>query len=153
MTLADRIVVLKDGQIMQVSSPRELYEHPVNVFFAEFIGSPKMNILPCTVEGGAFRLEGGRGGDAPGCDGAVNLGIRPEAIALGPAGTGQVDGVVDLVEYLGADNFLVVDCGTLGKLTVRVGGEEVIRVGDQVGLTFAEGKTHFFDAEGRALDT
>ena len=151
MTLADRIVVLSAGRIEQVGSPRELYEKPGNLFVAQFIGSPKMNILPCTVTGGAFSLEGGRGGDAPGCDGAVHLGIRPEAISLGAPGSGHVDGVVDLVEYLGADNFLVVDCGALGKLTVRADGEATIRVGDEVGLQFAPAKTHFFDPEGMAL--
>ena len=151
MTLADRIVVLSAGRIEQVGSPRELYEKPGNLFVAQFIGSPKMNVLPCTVSGGAFSLEEGRSGPAPGADGAVHLGIRPEAIALGQPGTGNLDGVVDLVEYLGADNYLVVDCGAAGKLTVRAGGEEVIHVGDQVGLSFAEDKTHFFDPDGLAL--
>lgn len=151
MTLADRIVVLSAGRIEQVGSPRELYEKPGNLFVAQFIGSPKMNVLPCTVSGGAFSLEEGRSGPARGADGAVHLGIRPEAIALGQPGTGHLDGVVDLVEYLGADNYLVVDCGAAGKLTVRAGGEEVIHVGDQVGLSFAEDKTHFFDPDGLAL--
>jgi len=151
MTLADRIVVLSTGKIEQVGSPKDLYERPGNLFVAQFIGSPKMNVIPCAVSGGEFSLEGGRSGPAPGADGAVHLGIRPEAITLGPSGTGQVDGVVDLVEYQGADNFLVVDCGPVGKLTVRAGGEEMIRVGDTVGLSFAEGKAHFFDADGVAL--
>jgi multiple sugar transport system ATP-binding protein len=151
MTLADRIVVLSAGRIEQVGSPRELYERPGNLFVAQFIGSPKMNVLPCTVEGGVVRLEGGRGGVAPGCDGAVHLGIRPEAITLGAEGTGQVDGVLDLVEYLGADTFLIVECGALGKLTVRTDGAADLRVGARVGLTFPDDKRHFFDAEGRAL--
>ncbi len=151
MTLADRIVVLSAGKIEQVGSPRELYERPGNLFVAQFIGSPKMNVLPCTVSGGEFSLEGGRSGAAPGKDGAVHLGIRPEAIAIGETGTGHMDGVVDLVEYLGSDNFLVVDCGASGKLTVRADGEAVMKVGDKVGLTFADGKTHFFDEAGLAI--
>jgi multiple sugar transport system ATP-binding protein len=151
MTLADRIVVLNAGQIEQVGTPRDLYENPGNLFVAQFIGSPKMNILPCQVTAGAFRLEGGRGGEARGRDGATQLGIRPEAIALGTPGQGHIDGVVDLVEYLGADNFLIVDCGPLGKLTVRADGETVIKVGDRVGLEFAQPKLHFFDADGVAL--
>ncbi len=151
MTLADRIVVLSMGKIEQVGSPRELYEKPGNLFVAQFIGSPKMNILPCQVSDGQFALEGGRGGAAPGCDGAIHLGIRPEAITLGTSGQGHVDGVVDLVEYLGADNFLIVDCGPLGKITVRADGETIVRVGDRVGLEFAPPKLHFFDADGVAL--
>jgi multiple sugar transport system ATP-binding protein len=118
---------------------------------AQFIGSPKMNILPCQVTEGAFRMEGGRGGEATGRDGATQLGIRPEAIALGTPGQGHIDGIVDLVEYLGADNFLIVDCGPAGKITVRADGETVVKVGDRVGLEFARPKLHFFDAEGIAL--
>ena len=62
MTLADRIVVLKDGLIMQVGTPRELYEKPDNVFVAQFIGSPKMNLMACGTSGDQFTLEGGSGG-------------------------------------------------------------------------------------------
>ena len=60
--LADRIVVLEFGKIAQVGSPRELYENPANLFVAQFIGSPKMNVMPCRSEGGTYFLEGGRGG-------------------------------------------------------------------------------------------
>lgn len=151
MTLADRIVVLSEGRIEQVGSPRELYEAPGNLFVAQFIGSPKMNILPCRVSGGRYVLEGGRGGAAPGCDGAVNLGIRPEVIALGEPGSGALDGTVDLVEYLGADTFLIVDCGALGKLTVRTSGASALKVGAKVGLQFPGDKLHFFDGDGLAL--
>jgi len=63
MTLADRIVVLKDGQIMQVGTPRDLYENPNNVFVAQFIGSPKMNMMPCGTDGhGSFAVSGSRRG-------------------------------------------------------------------------------------------
>jgi len=151
MTLADRIVVLDFGTIAQVGTPKELYENPCNLFVAEFIGSPKMNILPCSVSGGEYHLEDGRSGAAPGKDGAVKLGIRPEAIEIVAPGTGDLDGRIDLVEYLGADTFLIVDCGGAGKLTVRVDGEAEHRNGEQVGLSFASGKLHFFDPEGQAI--
>ncbi len=151
MTLADRIVVLDFGTIAQVGTPRELYEKPANLFVAEFIGSPKMNILPCTVTGEEYHLEGGRGGPAPGCDGAIKLGIRPEAIELCATGEGDIDGVVDLVEYLGADIFLIVDCGAVGKITVRVDGDSPVRMGEQLGLRFVAKRLHFFDESGLAL--
>jgi multiple sugar transport system ATP-binding protein len=120
MTLADRIVVLEFGKIAQVGSPRELYERPANLFVAQFIGSPKMNILPCTTDGGSYTVQGGRGGAYRGDEDAVQLGIRPEHITLGAPGDGQCDGTIDVVEYLGADSFLVVDCGPLGQITVRI---------------------------------
>ncbi len=151
MTLADRIVVLSAGKIEQVGSPRELYDHPANLFVAQFIGSPKMNILPCTVSDGRFALPGGGGGPVTGADGGTQLGIRPEAITLGEAGAGHVDGVVDVTEYLGADAFLIVDCGEPGKLTVRTDGETPLRPGDTVSLNFDDRKLHFFTSDGHAL--
>jgi len=142
MTLADRIVVLQAGRIEQVGPPRELYDRPANLFVAQFIGSPKMNVLPLDQKG--LRIDA-----APA--GAVHLGIRPEAISLGDTGTGQIDGVVDVAEYLGADMFLIVDCGPAGKLTVRTDGETTLRPGVGVGLILDPAKRHYFDGQGQAM--
>ncbi|MGC8201662.1 ABC transporter ATP-binding protein [Aliiroseovarius sp. PTFE2010] len=149
MTLADRIVVLEFGTIAQVGTPRELYESPANLFVAQFIGSPAMNIMSCSASGGQYTLWGGRGGTGP--NGAVKLGIRPEHITLGTPGDGQADGVVDVAEYHGSDTFLIIDGAELGRITVRVVGNTGLRDGDRVGLTFAPEHTHFFDAQGLAL--
>ncbi|HBG98062.1 MAG: sn-glycerol-3-phosphate ABC transporter ATP-binding protein UgpC [Rhodobacteraceae bacterium] len=151
MTLADRIVVLEFGTIAQVGHPRALYERPANLFVAQFIGSPKMNVLPCEASGATYRLPGGRGGAYPGARTPAHLGVRPEHIAIGPGGSGQCDGVVDLVEYLGADTFVIVDAGGLGRITIRTDGQAVPRPGETVGLHFAEQHLHFFDAEGHAV--
>ncbi|WP_316860450.1 sn-glycerol-3-phosphate ABC transporter ATP-binding protein UgpC [uncultured Cohaesibacter sp.] len=151
MTLADRIVVLKDGIIEQVGSPRELYEQPGNLFVAQFIGSPKMNILPCHSEGDRYVLDGGRGGAQTQIGEARHLGVRPEAIGVGASGEGQCDGVVDIVEYLGADMHLLVDCGSLGAVGIRLEGDAKMEPGDKVGLIFNPDKLHFFDADGIAL--
>ena len=82
---------------------------------------------------------------------AVNLGVRPEHISLGETGTGQLDGVVDVCEYLGADTNIFVDAGTQGQITVRSGGETDLRPGDQVGMALPEEDIHFFDSEGWAI--
>lgn len=142
MTLADRIVVLSAGRIEQVGPPKTLYDRPDNLFVAQFIGSPKMNVIPLPCEG--LRTDG-----AP--TGAVHLGIRPEAIEIGEAGSGQINGMVDVAEYLGADIFLIVDCGAAGRLTVRTDGESSLRPGDTVGLSFNAEKRHFFDTAGLAI--
>ncbi|OSP56002.1 ABC transporter ATP-binding protein [Pseudoruegeria sp. SK021] len=151
MTLADRIVVLEGGVIAQVGSPRELYERPGNLFVAQFIGSPKMNVLDCTTSDGRFNLTGGRGGAYDRPKAAVKLGIRPEHIVLGPEGTGEIDGTVDVTEYLGSDTFVIVDCGAEGKITVRESGDTVLRPGDRVGVQCAAEHLHFFDADGQAV--
>ena len=152
MTLADRIVVMQAGRIEQVGSPRDLYERPDNLFVAQFIGSPKMNILPCRVSDGAFALPGHGNGQAPAeANGAEAVGVRPEHIGLCPAKAAHCVGVVEVSEYLGADVMLFVNCGDLGLLTVRHVGDTSLSSGDRVGLRFDESRTHFFDREGIAF--
>ncbi|MBW4709989.1 ABC transporter ATP-binding protein [Roseobacter sp. YSTF-M11] len=140
MTLADRIVVLEAGRVIQVGSPRELYESPSNLFVAQFIGSPRMNVMPLattTVTGAPATAE--------------HVGIRPEHIGIVAKGAGQVSGTVDVLEYLGADTFVVMDCGDAGQVTVRVTGDSDLSPGDPVGLSFADGHARFFDGGGLAV--
>ena len=140
MTLADRIVVLEFGRIAQVGTPRELYETPANLFVAQFIGSPKMNVFPA--------------GAAPGLGGpadAAHLGARPEHLVLAAAGEGALPGTVDVLEYLGADTFVIVDCGVAGRVTVRVPGDAAVRAGDPVGLSIPRDQLHAFDTDGLAM--
>ncbi|MDW3225073.1 MAG: ABC transporter ATP-binding protein [Paracoccaceae bacterium] len=139
MTLADRIVVLEFGKIAQVGTPRELYENPANLFVAQFIGSPRMNV---------FSADAVKDIEVP--RGAVSLGIRPEHITLGALSTGQIDGVVDVLEYLGADTFVIVSCGAAGQVTVRVNGSTSHKPGDAVSLSFAKDHLHAFDTDGLA---
>jgi len=150
MTLADRIVVLEFGTIAQVGTPRDLYENPANLFVARFIGSPAMNIVDCTTGAGRFELAGGGGGEFAGDRQATKFGVRPEHLQVVGPGEGLCDGSVDMVEYLGADTFLIVDCGDLGKITVRVVGDTDAVAGETVGLA-TDGRAHFFDANGLAI--
>src|ERR1044071_2878030 len=95
MTMGQRITVMRDGKIQQVGTPREVYEHPANTFVAQFIGTPPMNLIHATVEGGrAFsipvQVEEGR---------TIILGIRPEHLTHG----GPSEAVVDVVEPIGHD--------------------------------------------------
>ena len=138
MTLADKIVVLQSGVIEQIGSPLELYRKPANLFVAQFIGSPKMNVVPARSEGG--KLVFGNGaiadfGSLP--DGATQLGIRPETIALTAPGEGILDGTIDVMEHLGSDSYAYVDVPELGLITVRVVGYSEAEAGDKVGLSFA----------------
>jgi len=139
MTLADRIVVLEFGKIAQVGTPRELYENPANLFVAQFIGSPRMNVVPAQT----VALDG-----APA--GATSIGMRPEHISVVESGAGHLQGTVDVLEYLGADTFLILSCGDAGQVTVRVNGTTDLVPGDQVGLQVADGMFHFFSDDGLA---
>ena len=154
MTLADKIVVLQAGQIEQVGSPRELYEKPDNLFVAQFIGSPKMNVLPCSVDGDRFSLQGHGGGAYPitGSDRQpVKLGIRPEHMTIVGSDDGHCSGTVEVAEYLGADTFLYVALDGLDTVLVRISGSDAVREGSKVGLKFDEDRMHFFDNGDRTI--
>ncbi|MXX90976.1 MAG: sn-glycerol-3-phosphate ABC transporter ATP-binding protein UgpC [Boseongicola sp. SB0665_bin_10] len=151
MTLADRIVVLEFGRIAQVGTPRELYRRPANLFVAQFIGSPKMNVLECSTSNGSFSLSGGRGGQFTGKRPATKIGIRPEHVEIGPEGAGILDGTVDVLEYLGADTYLIVDGGSAGQITIRASGETELGIGDRIGVVAPENRLHFFDEMGQAV--
>jgi multiple sugar transport system ATP-binding protein len=140
MTLADRIVVLEFGKIAQVGTPRELYERPANLFVAQFIGSPRMNVVPAQTI---------KTLDLP--DGTFSIGMRPEHIELVPAGTGQIEGKVDVLEYLGADTFVIVSCDGDQQITVRVNGTSDLKPGDDVSLVVGRQMIHAFNSDGLAI--
>ncbi|WP_342078197.1 ABC transporter ATP-binding protein [Yoonia sp. SS1-5] len=140
MTLADRIVVLEGGRIAQVGSPRELYESPANLFVAQFIGSPRMNVLPTRHMTGLTPP-----------DGAVQVGIRPEHARLAEPGAGHIDGRVDVLEYLGADTFVVMDCGDGVQINVRISGDTTLGPGDPMSIICEDGRVHFFDADDQVI--
>ncbi len=131
MTLADRIVVMRAGRIEQASSPREVYEAPETPFVAEFIGTPKINLLDgvASEEGivaGPLRFAARAGASGP-----VRVGLRPEAIRLAEDG---VEAKVVASEPLGAETHLVVEAAGL-SLRVRVDGFSRLARGDTVRLS------------------
>ena len=148
MTLADRIVVLNEGVIMQAGSPRELYNNPQNKFVAEFIGSPKMNLMPCREEGGQLSLLSAsiqKSGIPATGKGVAWLGVRPEHITLCDPKHGSLAGKVMVTEYLGSEQYVYVDCGFEDVITVRIDPAEECTVGSDVGLMLAHDALHLFD--------
>jgi multiple sugar transport system ATP-binding protein len=127
MTMADRIVVLNKGHIEQVGTPLELYNKPVSLFVAGFIGSPKMNFIESN-----------------------SIGVRPEHILLSDK-KGDWQGTVKLTEHLGSDTFLHVDAGQRGMLVVRAAGESSYNPADQIWMTPEKGRVHRFDAAGKVI--
>ncbi len=133
MTMADKIVVLRAGNIEQVGSPLELYRTPRNRFVAGFIGSPKMNFIDGEE---AHRL------------GAHTIGIRPEHIDV-TGSSGQWRGVVGVAEHLGSDTFFHIhQTGLAETITVRAPGEIDISHGDSIHLTPRADQIHKFDRTG-----
>jgi multiple sugar transport system ATP-binding protein len=134
MTLGHRVAVLNDGELQQVGPPRELYERPVNLFVAGFIGSPAMNLVP------AHLLNGRSGGI---------LGFRPEHVDV----NGQGDGIaarVEVVEDIGADAYVFCSADLGGEQTRLVARTEVRNApkqGERVTLRPRAEEAHLFDPE------
>jgi multiple sugar transport system ATP-binding protein len=160
MTLADKIVVLNAGNIEQAGTPLELYHHPVNLFVAGFIGSPKMNFLPTEVraagpEGVTVTLPGGReigvpvtaGNLRPG--GKATLGVRPEH--LKPGDHGELAGDVIVAERLGGETYLYIRQAGDSLFVVQAEGNNPTRVHERVAVGIDPETCHLFDADGRAL--
>ncbi len=152
MTLADKIVVLKDGEIQQIGSPIDLYEKPANLFVAQFLGSPKMNVFDAEAVPGGLRVAGtGRLDLAAAPATAVKLGVRPEDIAVAAPGQGNLDGKVDVVERLGSDTYAYVALCDGALVTVRLAGNARLSVGETISLQFDSSELHLFDGVGKAI--
>jgi ABC-type sugar transport system ATPase subunit len=161
MTMANRIVILKDGVVQQVGSTTEVYDRPANTFVATFVGSPPMNLFSGHLAngGGQRGFVGAFSTSVAGewpmvAEGAeVTLGIRPEHIAVVPAEhDAAIRGTVDLVEAVGAESYLSVSVGTGVTCMVRTAGRTRIRDGDRVGLLFPHEATHLFASDKTLID-
>ncbi|WP_163264590.1 ABC transporter ATP-binding protein [Chelativorans alearense] len=155
MTLADRIVVLRDGRVEQMGEPMELYERPANLFVAGFIGSPKMNFikLRATGDGGQPAAELPDGSrfalSGPEANGAATLGVRADG--LKPVDRdGVFTGEITVVEQLGDAVFVYVRTPWGQEIVARFEPGAKVRVGERISFALG-GRTHFFDADGRGL--
>jgi len=165
MTMGTRIVVMKDGFIQQVDTPTNLYDKPVNMFVAGFIGSPQMNFVDVKVdkrddgiylvfgknqiklpEGKAKKLEGT---DYIGKE--VVLGIRPEALHeeeayIASMPESVVEAKIDVTEMMGAETYLYMDIEGV-KFTARVNRRTMAKAGDVIKIALEANKIHLFDKE------
>jgi multiple sugar transport system ATP-binding protein len=154
MTMGDRIAVMSAGRLQQVGAPRDLYEHPRNVFVAAFIGSPAMNFMRGGVEDGSIRLENAsidalHWGGALGGRKEVFVGFRPEHLTLtAPEGaaTARIPARVDVVEYLG-DEELVHAVAGLTEIVALVSSDRRLAAGDNVDFLVPVDRLHLFDPE------
>ena len=158
MTMADRIVVLREGKIEQVGTPHELYENPINIFVAGFLGSPKINliegrvhsvsgtgavvqcandtILECGVKAGCLDV-----GDK------VTLGIRPEHLTIAP-GKGDFRGALDVLEYLGKSCLVYLTLKSGEHLVAEASSEVRLGHGQELSLSVPKGTMHIFGPTG-----
>ena len=151
MTMADKIVVMRDGEVAQAGTPLELFDRPANVFVAGFIGSPAMNLLTLTVSADSTAA---LTSDRPGAPGlplppgaglvpgnSVVYGIRPEFIELAP---GCIPGDVIITEPTGSETTLSIDVGG-HHLTCLVRHRIIVNAGDSIDLRIDPANVHLFD--------
>ncbi len=147
MTMADRIVVMRDGHILQTGAPMDIYAKPVDVFTAQFIGTPSMNIVRTRRDGDGF---------VPDAGGSLLLGIRPQDLVVGPArgesGALSLSGSVTAVEPLGPETLVHFEIGgqtVIGSAAPR----DIPQIGATVAAWADRSQLHRFDAEtGKNLD-
>ncbi|MDP2733934.1 MAG: sn-glycerol-3-phosphate ABC transporter ATP-binding protein UgpC [Hoeflea sp.] len=160
MTLADRIVVLAGGYIEQVGPPMELYDRPQNLFVAQFIGSPAMNIIPVTIEKAGASAVVLLAGDRPIDTGIAvpdsdkgkkaSLGVRPEDLVATTGDDFLFEGTVSIVEALGEVTLLYVEDLTENEpIIAKMGGHQQVNRGDKLRFKADKSKLHLFDDQGK----
>jgi multiple sugar transport system ATP-binding protein len=154
MTMGDRVAVMKDGYLQQVDTPLRLYDKPINLFVAGFIGSPQMNLLEAHVKDGQAQV-----GDylvpvdpaaAARMQGNVTVGVRPEAWRIVSENEGGLPVRVTVVEELGADAFIYGTSGVEGtpnNIIVRLSGRDTLHKGETIYVTTDPRHVHVFDTE------
>ena len=160
MTLADRIVVLNQGRIEQVGTPLELYYRPANLFVAEFIGSPKMNILATSPE----NLDQDISGSLKGLDQltkaatkkqAAYIGLRPEHLHVTTAAKAMLKGDIRHIEQLGEYALAYIRLKNGADITAKIDSDEAsakrFNLGDTIDLSIAKENLHYFDNNKQML--
>jgi multiple sugar transport system ATP-binding protein len=149
MTMADRIVVMRDGRILQIGSPLELYENPVDVFTARFIGSPTMNLLPASLKQGEADLSVGGSIKVPPLSASsseILVGVRPQDLAPGVPGSPglSVSGTVVVVETLGSETLVHIESGDQTVIG-SAPGRQIPKIGEQLTLHAPVERLYYFD--------
>ena len=154
MTMGDRVAVMKGGYLQQVDTPLGLYDRPVNLFVAGFIGSPQMNLMSAVAHEGKAKI-----GEyhvpvdeaaAHKAKGDIVVGVRPEAWRQVSSDDGGLPVTVTVVEELGSDAFVYGTSGVEGtpsQVIVRVTGRDTVHKGDVIHVTTDPHQVHVFDAE------
>ena len=154
MTMSDRVIILKEGVLQQVGTPREVFSEPVNQFVAEFIGSPAMNFFDVTLDDTTLHgsdisytlsEEYARHTSERATKDELVLGIRPEHMTFSDGSTANsIDAVLEVKEPVGDDNYLYLRSGDT-EFTMRVLGQIDQTEGDEISVSFDESDIHIFD--------
>jgi sn-glycerol 3-phosphate transport system ATP-binding protein len=138
MSMADTVVLMKDGHIQQVGAPEDLYSRPTNTFVAEFVGAPPMSLIASKV--------------LPGFGGDMTIGVRAEHVQIAPKGAGRLSCTVIESEFLGSETLIGLDHADATGLCVLKPGLSMMPEGNEIDITFADENLHVFDAAGQRVE-
>ena len=137
MSMADMVVLMKDGHIQQTGTPEELYYKPANTFVAEFVGAPPMALIDASA--------------LPGFGHAARIGLRAEDVEVAETGKGRLSCTVSECEFLGSETFIGLSHPAAAGLSVSLPGLRSIPAGETMEITFSDDSLHFFDNVGQRL--
>jgi multiple sugar transport system ATP-binding protein len=157
MSLADRIVVMNARRIEQIGTPLEIYSRPATAFVAGFVGTPAMNFFAAERIASDDAFQRVRLGDGTVIQtripetalperGALRVGLRAEAIQLRAPGSGDTDGAVDFVEFLGDKTHVYMTLASGDKIVTTDGASSQARTGEKIGVKFDQARAHLFDS-------
>jgi multiple sugar transport system ATP-binding protein len=154
LTMADRIGVLRAGQLVQIGTPKDIYDRPASVFVAQLVGTPRINLLPAGRENGTLHVSNSpiqlaANQSANALPATFTLGVRPEDVQ--PASDGVFDGRVTLIEPLGVETVIHIQSGEQTMLSL-VSGMTRLRFGDGVKFNIVQDRLHYFDGEGNRVN-
>ena len=164
MTMADKIVVLRDGYVEQIGRPLDLYNSPVNLFVATFIGSPAMNLLNGKISGFSdnsveVEVDGGHTlsvacspGTSTATGAPVKFGVRPEHLDMTKHRDTTISGKVFAVERLGGETYVYLSMEEGMEITVHAPGDMKVSEGDVISVGVDPEKSHLFTEQGTAFD-
>jgi multiple sugar transport system ATP-binding protein len=152
MTMSDRVALMLGGHVLQIGTPRELYDAPASLAVAQFLGSPRINVLAGVAAEGGVVVEGMwlPVHPAAAAGAAVTVGLRPEALRLSPSGA--LPAVVEMLEYLGSEVLLHTRCGPAAMVArLPVVAAAGLQAGDTVRFATDWGAALLFDVAGAAV--
>ena len=153
LTMADRIAVLNEGNILQIGTPHDIYDRPATTFVAQLVGTPRINLVNASRQNGSLAVENSdvqlaipENGEIPA---DFLLGIRPEDIQLSPEG--EFNGNIILIEPLGVETIIHIRTGEQTLLSI-VPGTAGVSIDDNIQFDVVRERLHFFDQAGNRLE-
>jgi multiple sugar transport system ATP-binding protein len=153
LTMSDRIAVLREGRIVQVGTPHDIYDRPATVFVAQLVGTPRVNLLEAGLENGNLHVKdtsitlslAAETADIPE---RCLLGVRPEDVK--PNSEGEFNGEIALIEPLGVETIIHINTGSQTLLSTEAGISSW-RIGEQVRFNIVRERLHYFDTDGKRI--